>query len=169
MSFNKIIIVGNLGRNPQMNYTSEGKAVCQFSVATTEKRSSNGETKEETTWFQASCWGKLAEVAGKYLTKGKQVYLEGRLRTREWSKDGKSGTSLEVSVSELQLLGRNDSNSNSHSDTDADIDIKPPAKAAKASYSNTNNSTKEVKSSTPITTYSEDFEDDSAGEDDIPF
>src|SRR5690348_4035905 len=107
MSFNKIIIVGNLGRDPEMKYTSQGQQVCEFSVATSEKRNNaNGEPTEETTWFRVSAWGRLAEVAGKYLSKGRQVYIEGRLRAREWTdKEGKARTSLEVFASELKLLG----------------------------------------------------------------
>jgi single-strand DNA-binding protein len=107
MSFNKIIIVGNLGRDPELRYTPQGLAVCDFSVATNERRKDqSGEMKDETTWFKVTFWGRQAEVASQYLTKGKQVYIEGRLRAREWTdKDGRVRTSLEVNGSELQMLG----------------------------------------------------------------
>ena|SRR6185369_2139787 len=107
MSFNKIIIVGNLGRDPELRYTPQGTAVCDFSVATNERRKDQtGETKDETTWFKVTFWGRQAEVASQYLTKGRQVYIEGRLRAREWTdKDGRVRTSLEVNGSELQMLG----------------------------------------------------------------
>lgn len=108
MSFNKIILVGNLGRDPELRYTPQGTAVCDFSVATSEKRkdSTGGETKEETTWFKVTFWGRQAEVASQFLSKGRQVYVEGRLRAREWTdKDGKVRTSLEVTGTDLQLIG----------------------------------------------------------------
>src|SRR5438034_11698708 len=83
MSFNKIIIVGNLGRDPELRYTPQGTAVCDFSVATNERRKDqSGEMKDETTWFKVTFWGRQAEVASQYLTKGRQVYIEGRLRAR---------------------------------------------------------------------------------------
>lgn len=107
MSFNKIIILGYLGRNPEMRYTPQGTPVCDFSVATSEKRKDQaGEMKEETTWFKVTFFGKQAEVASQYLSKGKQVYVEGRLRAREWTdKDGKTRTSLEVTGTDLRLIG----------------------------------------------------------------
>ncbi|MEM4251803.1 MAG: single-stranded DNA-binding protein [Candidatus Bathyarchaeia archaeon] len=108
MSFNKIIIVGNLGRDPELRYTPQGKAVCDFTVATTDRRRdpSSGESKDETTWFRVTFWDRQAEVASQYLSKGRQVYIEGRLRTREWTdKEGRTRVSLEVTGTELQLLG----------------------------------------------------------------
>lgn len=111
MSFNKIIIVGNLGRDPELRYTPQGQAVCDFSMATSEKRKEGGgDSKEETTWFKVTFWGRQAEVASQYLAKGRQVYVEGRLRAREWTdKDGRVRTSLEVNGSDIQFIGsRND-------------------------------------------------------------
>lgn len=107
MSFNKIIIVGNLGRDPELRYTPQGKAVCDFTVATTDRRRDpSGESKDETTWFRVTFWDRQAEVASQYLSKGRQVYIEGRLRTREWTdKEGRTRISLEVTGTELQLLG----------------------------------------------------------------
>jgi single-strand DNA-binding protein len=107
MSFNRIILVGNLGRDPELKYTPQGTAVCDFSLATNEKRKDqNGESKDETTWFRVTFWGRQAEVASQFLAKGRQAYIEGRLRTREWTdKDGRTRTSLEITGLDLQLLG----------------------------------------------------------------
>jgi single-strand DNA-binding protein len=124
MSFNKITIVGNLGRDPELRYTPQGTAVCSFSVATSEKRKDKtGEMQDQTTWFKITLWNKQAETAAKWLTKGKPIYIEGRLRTEEWTdKDGKTRTSLEVFGTDMQFIGtRGDSMPNmggSGSDSD---------------------------------------------------
>lgn len=109
MSFNKIIIVGNLGRDPELRYTPQGLAVCNFSVATSEKKKDkSGEMQEVTTWFRVTLWNRQAETASKYLTKGSSVYVEGRLRVEEWSdKDGKSRYTLEVNGTDMQFIGSN--------------------------------------------------------------
>lgn len=109
MSFNKIIIVGNLGRDPELRYTPQGTAVCSFSVATSErKKSAAGDQQEITTWFRVTLWDKKAEVASKYLTKGSPVYIEGRLRVEEYTdRDGKPRQSLEVQATEMQFIGSN--------------------------------------------------------------
>ena len=107
MSFNKIIVIGNLGRDPELRYTPQGNAVCNFSVATSEKkRDKAGEMQEITTWFRVTTWNKQAENASKYLTKGRPVYVEGRLRIEEWTdRDGKNRYTLEVNATDLQFLG----------------------------------------------------------------
>ena len=91
MSFNKIILVGNLGRDPELRYTAQGTPVCSFSMATNERRKDrNGEMQDHTTWFRITLWNRLAETASQYLQKGKQVYIEGRLRVEEYvDRDGK--------------------------------------------------------------------------------
>ncbi len=106
-SFNKIIIVGYLGRDPELRYTPDGTPVCDFSVATTErKKDKSGEFQDVTTWFRVTVWRKLAEVAEQYLRKGKQVYIEGRLSQREYQdRDGNTRTSLEVQATDLQFIG----------------------------------------------------------------
>jgi single-strand DNA-binding protein len=106
-SFNKIIIVGYLGRDPELRYTPQGTAVCNFSVATTERRKDkSGDFQDVTTWFNVSLWGNRAETVNQYLSKGKLVYLEGRLTQREYQdKDGNTRTSLDVNASELQFIG----------------------------------------------------------------
>jgi len=108
MSFNKIIIVGYLGRDPELRYTPQGTAVCNLSVATTEKRrNAGGETEEHTIWFRVSAWGRQAEVAAEYLAKGRQVYVEGRLRLEEYTdREGNPRTSAEVNASDIHFLGQ---------------------------------------------------------------
>jgi len=105
-SFNKIMIVGYLGKDPEIRYTAQGQAVTNFSIATTEKRKdAAGEGQEITTWFKVTFWGKLAELANQYLSKGKQVYVEGRLRQTEWTdREGNKRQSLEVNGTDLQFL-----------------------------------------------------------------
>ena len=106
-SFNKITIVGYLGRDPEIRYTPSGDAVCTFSVATTErgKKEGGGDGNELTTWFRITTWRRQAEVANQYLSKGKLVYIEGRLRTNEFTdRDGNKRTSLEVTCTDMQFL-----------------------------------------------------------------
>ncbi len=107
MSFNKITVVGNLGRDPELRYTPQGNAVCNFSMATNEKkRDKSGESQDVTTWFRITLWGKQAENASKYLTKGSSVYIEGRLRLEEWSdRDGKIRYTLDVQATDMQFIG----------------------------------------------------------------
>ena len=106
-SFNKIIIVGYLGRDPELRYMPDGTPVCNFTVATTDRRKDKtGEFQDHTTWFRVSLFGRQAEVASQYLTKGRQVFIEGSLSQREYTdKDGHTRTSLEVRGSELQFIG----------------------------------------------------------------
>ena len=107
-SFNKIVIVGYLGRDPELRYTPQGVPVCNFSIATTEKRKDQrtGEPQDVTTWFKVTLWRRQAEVANQYLSKGKQVYVEGRLRQEEYTdRDGIKRTSLSVDASDIQFLG----------------------------------------------------------------
>ncbi|MFL6466500.1 MAG: single-stranded DNA-binding protein [Pyrinomonadaceae bacterium] len=107
MSFNKIIIVGNLGRDPELRYTPQGVAVCDFSMATNErKRDKSGETQEVATWFRITLWRNQAENAAKYLKKGSQVYIEGRLSQEEWTdRDGNNRQTLSVQASEMHFIG----------------------------------------------------------------
>jgi single-strand DNA-binding protein len=106
MSFNKIIIVGNLGRDPELSYTPQGTAVCKFSVATNERRRDKaGEQQDITTWFRVTVWGKQAENVSRYLSKGRKVYLEGRLHMEEWTdREGKPRQTLEVNASDVQFI-----------------------------------------------------------------
>ena len=108
-SVNKVIIVGNLGRDPETRYLPSGEAVCNISVATTEtwKDKASGEKKEATEWHRISFFGKLAEIAGEYLKKGSQVYIEGQLRTRKYQdkETGKDRYSTEIRADRMQMLG----------------------------------------------------------------
>jgi single-strand DNA-binding protein len=106
-SFNKIIIVGYLGRDPELRYTPQGTPVCDFSIATTErKKDKTGEFQDATTWFRVTLWNRLAELASQYLTKGRQVYVEGRLVAREWQdKEGITRTSLDVTATDVHFIG----------------------------------------------------------------
>lgn len=109
-SVNNVTIIGNLGKDPEVKYMPSGEAVCNFSVACNEqwKKKDTGEKQEHTEWFRVAVFGKLAEVCGKYLTKGKQVYIEGKLRTRSYEKDGETKYSTELICSEMKMLGVKD-------------------------------------------------------------
>ena len=107
MSFNKIILVGNLGRDPELRYTPDGTPVCSFSLATNERRRdrATGENNDVTTWFKVTLWRRQAEVASQYLTRGKPVYIEGRLRVEEYTdRDGNKRHSLEVTATDMQFI-----------------------------------------------------------------
>ncbi len=105
-SVNKVIIVGNLGRDPETRYMPDGGAITNISVATTDKwKDKNGEMQEKTEWHRIAFFGKLAEIAGEYLKKGSQVYVEGRLQTREWEKDGVKRYTTEIIANQMQMLG----------------------------------------------------------------
>jgi single-strand DNA-binding protein len=106
-SVNKVIIIGNLGRDPETRYMPDGGAICNISVATTDKwKDKNGEMQEKTEWHRVTFFGKLAEIAGEYLKKGSQVYVEGRLQTRKWQdKDGQDKYTTEIVANAMQMLG----------------------------------------------------------------
>jgi single-strand DNA-binding protein len=108
---NKAILIGNLGRDPEVRYTADGRAVANFSIATSEKwkDKNTGEMVERTEWHNIVAWGKLGEICGEYLSKGRQVYIEGRLQTRSWEKDGVTRYTTEVIASEMKMLGARDS------------------------------------------------------------
>ncbi len=109
MSFNKIIAIGNLGRDPELRYTPQGDAVCDFSIAVNDrKRDKSGEYQDVTTWFKVTLWRKQAENASKYLTKGRSVYVEGRLQVEEWTdRDGKNRHTLVIQGSDIHFIGDN--------------------------------------------------------------
>ena len=107
-SVNKVIVVGNLGRDPEVRYTPNGSAVCNVSVATTRswKNKESGDKSEETEWHRVVFYDKLAEIAGEYLKKGRAVYVEGRLKTRKWQdKDGAEKYTTEIIAEEMKMLG----------------------------------------------------------------
>ncbi len=107
-SVNKVILVGNLGRDPEVRYMPSGSAICNVTLATTRqwKNKDSGEKMEETDWHRVVFFDRLAEIAGEYLKKGRSVYVEGRLRTRKWTdKEGKDQYTTEVVATEMQMLG----------------------------------------------------------------
>jgi single-strand DNA-binding protein len=105
--FQQTIIIGNLGRDPEMRYTPGGKAVTEFSVAVNRKwTSQDGNPGEETTWFRVTCWGKLAETTNQYLTKGRQVMVSGRVKASAWtSQEGEARATLELTAQDVKFLG----------------------------------------------------------------
>ena len=104
---NKIIVIGNVGRDPEMRYTPSGQGVTSFSVASNRRyRTADGEQREETMWFNVNAWGRMAEICNQYLTKGRQVYVEGRLTTRIFQgNDGQARIANDISLTEMQMLG----------------------------------------------------------------
>ena len=105
-SVNKVILVGNLGADPETRYMPSGDAVTTIRLATTDRfKDKSGEKQERTEWHRVVFFGKLAEIAGAYLKKGRPVYVEGSLRTREWEKDGVKRYSTEIVANEMQMLG----------------------------------------------------------------
>lgn len=105
-SLNKVMLIGSLGKDPEVRYTAAGQAVAGFSMATSEKyKDKAGEWVERTEWHNITVWGKLAELAGEYLTKGKSVFIEGRLQTRKWQdKDGNDRYTTEIVADKMQFL-----------------------------------------------------------------
>jgi len=114
-SLNKVMLIATLGKDPEVRYTTSGTAVASFSVATNEKfKNRNGEWEERTEWHNIILWGRLAEIAGEYLTKGKPVYLEGRLQTRKWQdREGKDRYTTEIVAERMQMLGARNGSENS--------------------------------------------------------
>jgi single-strand DNA-binding protein len=116
-SVNKAIILGRLGKDPEMRFTPNGKAVTNFTVATSEVWAQDGEKQERTEWHRIVTWGKLAENCAKLLGKGKQVYIEGKLQTRSWDdKDGNKKYTTEIVANVMQVLSDKSSNPNSAED-----------------------------------------------------
>lgn len=107
-SVNKVILIGNLGKDPEVRFTSGGQAVCQFSIATSEKwkNKTTNEWEERTEWHNIVVWGKQAELCKEYLAKGRTVYIEGRLQTRSWDdKEGKKRYTTEIVATTVRFLG----------------------------------------------------------------
>lgn len=106
-SLNKVMLIGNLGRDPEVRYTQGGTAVANFTMATTERwNDQQGERQERTEWHRVVVWGKQAEIAGEYLRKGRSVFVEGSMQTREWTdRDGNKRYTTEVRAQRFQMLG----------------------------------------------------------------
>lgn len=133
-SVNKVILVGNLGRDPEMRYMPSGDAVASFSLATTDTwKDKSGQRQERTEWHRISMFGKQAEVAGQYLKKGSSVYIEGRLQTRKWTdKEGQERQTTEVVADRMQMLGGRGGNAFEVMDDDAPQQSAPRPQAAPA-------------------------------------
>ncbi|MDR3324125.1 MAG: single-stranded DNA-binding protein [Zoogloeaceae bacterium] len=156
-SVNKVIIIGNLGRDPETRYSASGDAMCNITVATTEtwKDKQSGEKKEATEWHRITFFGRLAEIAGQYLKKGSQVYVEGTLRTRKWTdKEGHERYTTEIRADEMKMLGSRSGMGEPSSGGGARGNNAPPP----TDYAPT----------PPATQKKPDFSDD-FGDDDIPF
>ncbi len=109
---NKVLLIGRLGRDPEVRYTPDGTAIANFSIATSEewKDKKTGEKQERTEWHRIVAFRRLGEICGEYLSKGRQVYVEGRLQTRDWQdKDGNKRYTTEIVASQMQMLGSRDS------------------------------------------------------------
>ncbi len=107
---NKVVLIGNLGQDPELRYTGSGTAVCNMRLATSDRyKDQNGEFVDKTEWHNVVAWSRLAEICGEYLKKGSQVYFEGSLQTRSWEdRDGNTRYTTEVKAREMLILGRND-------------------------------------------------------------
>lgn len=160
MSVNKVILVGNLGKDPELRYTPAGAAVANFSLATTERyKDRDGNRQEKTEWHNIVAWRQLAEICGKYLHKGKQIYLEGKIQTRSYDdRDGNKRYITEIVMDEMQMLGtKNDSSDSSYA---------PEAQ----SFRPQNNPTQQPQPSAAVTSDPAQFSDPVYNDDDeIPF
>lgn len=137
MSFNKIILVGNLGRDPELRYTPQGVAVTDFSMATNErKKDKSGEYQDVPTWFRVTLWRNQAENASKYLKKGSPVYIEGRLTMEEWTdRDGNTRQTLAVQATEMHFLGSGSRSNDSYGDGDETPQFAGPASSSSSQSS----------------------------------
>lgn len=153
MSFNKIIAIGNLGRDPELRYTPQGDAVCDFSIAVNDrKRDKSGEFQDVTTWFKVTLWRKQAEIASKYLSKGRSVYVEGKLQVEEWTdRDGKSRHTLVIQGSDIHFIGDNRGDEYSSGGASPDNDFSNQSSSASSRAATANDAS------------------DSPTDDDIPF
>jgi single-strand DNA-binding protein len=119
---NKVILVGNLGNDPEIKQTGNGTSLANFSVATSESWTKDGERQERTEWHRVTCWGKLADIVGQYVTKGSKVYIEGKLQTRSWEQDGQKRYATEIVARDLQML---DKSGNDHGQPNLTV-ARPP-------------------------------------------
>lgn len=124
---NKAIIVGRLGRDPEVRYTTSGTAVCNFTVATSDRyKDKNGDPQESTEWHRIVAWGKLGEICGEFLAKGKQVYVEGKIQTREWEdKEGQKRYTTEIRANEMQMLSSKSEGSGGGREQGGDFEEEP--------------------------------------------
>ena len=129
---NKVILVGNLGRDPELRTTTSGQPVANFTMATSRKwKNRDGERQEDTEWHTIVCWGRQAEIAGQYLTKGKQIYVEGRIQTRSWDdrESGEKKYRTEIICDNFQMLGSRGSSYDGGEGRQSEPSQAPPAAA----------------------------------------
>lgn len=140
-SLNKVLLIGNLGRDPEVRYMPNGEAVANFSIATTENwKDKSGVKQEKTEWHNIVMYRRLAEIAGEYLKKGRPVYIEGRLQTRKWEKDGVTRYTTEIVADQMQMLGgRDGGGAGGYESSDAPMDDynQAPARESRSAPSNT--------------------------------
>src|SRR5688500_15918285 len=137
-SVNKVILVGNLGRDPETRFSPDGAAICNISLATTSqwKDKTSGERKEETEWHRVVFYNRLAEIAGEYLKKGRSIYVEGRLKTRKWQdKEGQDRWTTEIVADQMQMLGSREGGGEGGSYSRDQRDSREPATAGAAAGS----------------------------------
>ena len=130
MSLNKVMIIGRLGQEPELRYTSGGSPVCTLNLATSEtwNDKNSGQKQERTEWHRVVVWGKLAELCNQYLAKGRQAYVEGKLQTRAWDdKDGNKRYTTEINASTVQFLGGQSSASSGNNSYDQSMPAQEPA------------------------------------------
>lgn len=162
-SVNKVILMGNLGRDPEVRYMPNGEAVANFSIATTENwKDKSGQKQEKTEWHNIVMYRKLAEIAGEYLKKGRPVYIEGRLQTRKWEKDGVTRYSTEIIADQMQMLGGKDGGS-SNASYDGGDDMNQDSGYSAEPARNSQPPRQSAPAAKPASSGFDDFEDD------IPF
>jgi single-strand DNA-binding protein len=165
---NKVILVGNLGNDPDVRYTNAGTCVTTISVATSERwKDKDGEDQERTEWHRVKMWGKLGEIAGEYLQKGMQVYIEGKLQTSKYEKDGVDHYTTDIIAHEMQMLGRKESNEREERPQRSNNQSRgsgreQPQRGAPASRQSTSRQA-------PAQRQSQSRDDDPFPDDDIPF
>ncbi len=164
---NKVILVGNLGSDPELRYTGSGTAVCNFSLATTESyKDRDGNQVENTEWHRVVAWARLGEICGEYLKKGRQVYIEGQLQTRQWEdKDGNTKYTTEIKAREMQMLGGRDDNGGGGGGGNSDSDSYDQSPKPQRSSNNGGGQRQQAQSSSGGGNDSYSFEPD----DDLPF
>lgn len=118
---NKVILIGYLGKDPEVKYTQSGMVVANFSVATTERwKDKSGEMQDHTEWHNIVAWGKLGEICGEYLVKGRQVYIEGKIQTEKWQdKDGNDRYTTKIVANEMKMLGKGEQQKTDHRQDDS--------------------------------------------------
>jgi single-strand DNA-binding protein len=163
-SLNKVILIGNLGRDPETRYLPNGDAVTNISIATTDMwKDKNGDKQEKTEWHRVSLYRRLAEVAGEYLKKGSQVYIEGRIEYREYEKDGQKRYTTDIVASEMKMLGSRQGAGDPGDRDSAATSERPPRASGGGSAAGGDGASSGGGSVGPAKKKADDFDDD------IPF